>query len=265
MSKKELKKLIEAGFIPGIYNFCDRWCEKCTQRPNCLSYAMGKKMEEKVGHKLEGGVLRKNENMWVYLKNIFDSTYEILQELARERGIDMEDIYASESRDRGLWIDEYDAAQVNPDIQSVENTDIMRICLIYEEMADLCLEKVFGILDEKDWEEGCFEDQETGDALDAVNWYMDIIHSKARRALFGCRMNVYMKDRIIGEEDYNGSAKVVLISIEHSQEAWNVLKKYCSVLSREIVHIKAVLTQLKRDIEYSFPAARQFVRPGFDN
>ena len=100
MSKKEIEKLLEAGFVPGIYNFCDRWCEKCALKLKCMSYVVGKKMEEKLGKTLEESLYTKQETTWVYLKNIFDTTYEILHDLAEERGIDMEDIYAAEDMEK---------------------------------------------------------------------------------------------------------------------------------------------------------------------
>lgn len=266
MSKKELKKLVEAGFIPGIYNFCDRWCEKCPQQANCLSYVMGKKMEEKLGGTLEESLNAKNENIWTYLKNIFDSTYEILHDLAEERGIEMEDIYASEDVDKGLWADEYNHAlqeEENSDFL-VATSDIIKICLIYESLSEDTLETVFGLLDEKDWEADSLEEKETGEALDRVNWYLDIIQAKVRRALLGYQQCSQALDPKLGEEDYNGSAKVALIGIECSVKSWEILKKYCPTLEKEISHILVVLEQLNRDIEQRFPGAKGFLRPGFD-
>lgn len=32
-------------FIPSIYNYCDRWCERCPFTARCLNYAMGAEME----------------------------------------------------------------------------------------------------------------------------------------------------------------------------------------------------------------------------
>lgn len=266
MSKKELKKLVEAGFIPGIYNFCDRWCEKCTQQHNCLSYVMGKKMENKLGIKPDEGAGQENENVWVYLKNIFDSTYEILHDLAEERGIGMEDIYASENVDKGFWADEYDNV-LEDDEQNdflVSSSDIIKICLIYENLSDDCLESVFGILDEKSWKTDSPEEKETADALDAVNWYLDIIHSKIRRALYAYHQGPENTGRKQGKIDCDGSAKVALLGIDRSVKAWEVLEKYCTSLRKEIAHIKVVLKQLALDIEKQFPEARAFQRPGFD-
>ena len=41
MNKEELKKLAaDPNHIPGIYNYCDRWCERCSFTSRCLNYKM---------------------------------------------------------------------------------------------------------------------------------------------------------------------------------------------------------------------------------
>lgn len=41
MNRDQLKKLAaEKRFIPGIYNYCDRWCERCPQTSYCLNFAI---------------------------------------------------------------------------------------------------------------------------------------------------------------------------------------------------------------------------------
>lgn len=35
MPKKKEKKIVDTGFVPGIYNYCDRWCERCPLQLRC--------------------------------------------------------------------------------------------------------------------------------------------------------------------------------------------------------------------------------------
>ena len=43
MDKSELLELAENGnLISGIYNYCDRWCERCPFTSRCLVYATEK-------------------------------------------------------------------------------------------------------------------------------------------------------------------------------------------------------------------------------
>lgn len=264
MSKKKLKKISELGFIPGIYNYCDRWCERCEHCAQCMSFAMGKKIEEKGGFNFDDEVTRDDENVWVRLKEVFESTYEVLHELAEERGIDIEDIYTSENIDKEFWGDDYESGE-NKDADDllVESSDIIRVCLIYENLADRCLEKIFEALEERDDNEGDkVSEKGVDDALDIINWYLDLVQAKMRRALYG-----YYRVKKSGredEDDYNGSAKVALIAIDRMMPAWKTIAAYCPGNVREISHLIVVLEQLEHDIERQFKEARCFLRPGFE-
>lgn len=258
MAKKKLKKATEDGFIPGIYNYCDRWCEKCEQRLHCMSFVMGKKIEEKGGFHFDQEINREDESIWTRLKEVFESTYEVLHELAEERGIDVEDIYASENIDKEFLREDFENHSKGERCNlQVEESDIIRICLIYENLADKCLEKIFNLLDEK-------EKQSKGplnEALEIANWYLDLIQAKMRRALYG-----FYYQQMFGEksEDFNGSAKVALLATDRSIESWKTIGGCCKDEQREIGHLIVVLEQLQLDIEEQFPHARKFLRPGFE-
>ncbi len=44
MKKEEIKKLAEnKDLISGIYNYCDRWCERCAFTSRCMNFAMSRK------------------------------------------------------------------------------------------------------------------------------------------------------------------------------------------------------------------------------
>lgn len=270
MSKKNFKKVTEAGFIPGIYNYCDRWCEKCSQKTYCMSFAMGKKIEARGGFDFEEEMMREDENVWARLKDVFESTYDVLQELAVERGLDIEDIYHSENIDREFWGDNYEEV-VEKDEKGVlfaDSSDIIKICLIYEDLADKCLESVFEILDNRDKNNGFVvnpsEDKEVEEALDVINWYLDLIQAKMRRALSGYYIYADSSREMEKKNDYNGSAKVALLAIDRTLEAWKILHKYCSELDQDILHLLVILNQLKKEVERQFRNARAFQRPGFD-
>ena len=169
---------MDVGFIPGIYNYCDRWCEKCEQQLRCMSFVMGKKIEEKGGFNFEREGHREDESIWARLKEVFESTYEVLHELAEERGLDVEDIYASENIDREFWGEDYEGTPREQVYQKLESSDLLRICSIYEYWADKCLEQLYEIINDKEKNELLEE------ALEVVGWYPDLIQAKIRRALF---------------------------------------------------------------------------------
>ena len=266
MPKKKLHNHPVSGFIPGIYNFCDRWCEKCSYKANCLSYTMEKKFKEREGEDSERTVMHLRDSFWNYWEYICRSAYDVVQDIAKERGVGIEDIYLAEPlREEGLWHKFGTEISDDEDEYSyIETFDIVNICQLYEVLAEECLDEIFGFLDEQDWKEGSEEVKITEEALEVINWYLDTIQPKIREALFDC----LRKDNAVAEampgKEYNGSAKVALICVIRSVDAWNVLEKYCHPLAVDIQHIKVVLEQLEKEVDYQFPYARTFLRPGFD-
>jgi len=219
-----------------------------------MSYVMGKKMEEKGGFRFDKG---EDESLWGRLKEVFESTYEVLHELAEERGIKVEDIYEAENIDREFWGEDFESHLKGEQAHArVEESDIIRITMIYEDVADKCLEKFYDLMDEKQCEEKA---RPVEDAVDTINWYLDLIQAKMRRALYS-----YYFHRKAEKEEYNGSAKVALIAIDRSGESWGLLADVCPELRKEIGHVQVILEQLRIDIERQFSEARDFQRPGFE-
>lgn len=67
---------MEQNFIPGIYNYCDRWCERCAFTNRCRSYA---REEEE----------NKNEKNWTeQVSSNLQQAIEMLEEFAQEMDVD---------------------------------------------------------------------------------------------------------------------------------------------------------------------------------
>ena len=64
------------------------------------------------------------------------------------------------------------------------------------------------------------------------------------------------------QNDWNGSAKVALVCLARSAEAWRVIAQAAD--DGTSLEIAEQMDALARDVEEGFPQARQFVRPGFD-
>ena len=88
MKPRDIRKLAaDPRFISGIYNYCDRWCERCPLSNRCLNYAMEKADDD--GDPSARDV--SNQKFWDKLHGIFQSTIEMIREDARARGIDLDD------------------------------------------------------------------------------------------------------------------------------------------------------------------------------
>jgi len=71
--------------ISGIYNYCDRWCERCPLSSRCLLYAS--ELEDDDGSPESRDI--QNEAFWKKLSSIFQETQEMLKEWADDAGIDL--------------------------------------------------------------------------------------------------------------------------------------------------------------------------------
>jgi hypothetical protein len=88
---------------------------------------------------------------------------------------------------------------------------------------------------------------------------------KIIRAL-SCRTDGWEDSPDLAEfpKDSDGSAKVALIGIDRSIAAWRLLQLSTPDRAETIVPLILQLERLGRRVEKSFPEARDFIRPGFD-
>jgi hypothetical protein len=102
-----------------------------------------------------------------------------------------------------------------------------------------------------------------GHAVETIQRDLFLIHVKIKRALDGRHED---GDRAFGKRavqaDWNGSAKVALISIERSARAW---REIGAALDYEAATVLAgTLAALARGMRQEFPCCMDFRRPGFD-
>jgi hypothetical protein len=90
-----------------------------------------------------------------------------------------------------------------------------------------------------------------------------LIRAKLSRAVGRSGTTAAARLTVAAHPDRNGSVKVALISIDRSEAAWRVLADWMDGSATALV-LADVLAQLRARVELEFPAARRFVRPGFD-
>lgn len=99
----QMLELVKSGqFESGIYNFCDRWCEKCEDTKKCYLFAED---EIKKARKLVLDQEAENESAWLEdMEQSFAITHRLLERKFKELGIDMEKVMA-EAEDQKNWDD----------------------------------------------------------------------------------------------------------------------------------------------------------------
>jgi hypothetical protein len=245
-------------FIPGIYNYCDRWCERCAFTARCRTYAMEKEV-------FDGPESRDldNQAFWDKLHEVFEDTMEMVEEEVEEMDFDLDEEELQESAREQEEI--HEAAETQPCSQTARK---------YVDVVDQWFK----------WNEGLFADQggelefltradEPGDGsrddltalrdcLEVIRWYQPQIWVKLCRAASGT-IRAEIEDIECFQEDADGSAKVAIIGIERSIAAWaTLLRRFPD--HEDAIHALATLKRLLRQVEAAFPNARAFRRPGFD-
>jgi hypothetical protein len=108
-------------------------------------------------------------------------------------------------------------------------------------------------------------DPVVAEALDVVAHDSVLISAKIHRALHGRDEFEHGEgsfDEDPVQSDWNGPAKVALISIERSETAWRAI---AAAVPDPIAGILAdQLAELRSSMMHTFPRATAFVRPGFD-
>jgi hypothetical protein len=260
MDKDRLKEMArDERFIPGIYNYCDRWCERCAFTSRCLNYAM---QEEESADPAARDIA--NAAFWEKLAETLRMTHELLEDLAKEQGVDLNALDIQAQEDEG-----------GTKRQKAENHICCVQARLYGEMVGDVLDSAGDLLDERQGLLnllGAFPPQDSsldgpstpvGDALEVILWYQHQIYVKLMRAVQGAQ-DEESEGVDASPRDLDGSAKVALTGIDRSMAAWGVIQGRVPTLHEEAVAIVAHLAKLRRKVEKTFPRARAFIRPGFD-
>ncbi len=246
-------------FIPGIYNYCDRWCERCAFTARCMNYALAQEVEagDSQSRDLE------NEAFWDKLDETFETTMETIEEEAEEMDIDLDDEELEESiREQD---EVHETAQLQPHSRTATRyMDVVDQWFKLNEglFADAGGELEFLARADKPGDGSTNDLTAVRDCLEVIRWYQRQIWVKLCRATGGT-IRAESEDLECFQEDADGSAKVALIGIERSIAAWaTLLRRFPD--HEDAIFALATLKRLLRQVEAAFPNARAFRRPGFD-
>lgn len=241
---------VEPDLIPGIYNYCDRWCERCTYTSRCLQFQVESEEIQ------SGDALRDfdalNVRFWQDMGEALIQAMRLIKEMAEQEGIDSEDLHKETVFSKPL--------------KSIQLTAREHPCanaaLVYSGMVN----EWFAAVDEfSDAEESLLNNHPLflDEHFQVIRHYQYFIYPKIVRAIEG-RMSDPAAALHETQIDAHGTAKITLIAIDRSLAAWSVLYAEYPAHEDKTLSILIHLDRLRRSLEVVFPAARAFVRPGFD-
>ena len=256
------------GFIIGVYNYCDRWCERCPLTSRCRVFAM----EEDFNRGDDW-----NDAFW----NVFDNLPQ------HEPDECLEDPFTEDSP--------FEEEPVSTELDGGDDDELGSLPVRHP-MVQLAMEYA---MQARQWlNQHSPPDEEPAigptpaernahevrreDAVDILRWYSHQIGVKLARALHADRDREEegqfdVVDEVDQEEDEirsavveaaqmdrDGSAKVALIGIERSLGAWTIMRDDFSTHEQTISGVQRTLARLRRFIDQQIPGARIFQRPGFE-
>jgi hypothetical protein len=229
--------------IDFISSYCDRWCERCSFTRRCSAFTASAAVamcgDEHDGIELAFGRAPDDDGVraplpgWIAALENANVSMSPQEEQEWQRRHD-------ESRER------------------IAATPIMTAAYAYMDLA-------------RAWLTVNHDALSTGDALvrealEVAVWDCTFIPAKLNRALDGKygfeRFDLEDEDRFV-QNDSNGSAKIALISIVRSMEAWALLASSTGTETPAV--LAAQLMDLRGEVEREFPDAWKFRRPGFDD
>ena len=247
MNRDRLKELAaDERFISGIYNYCDRWCERCPQTSRCLNFSIS---EEDFSDPETRDI--RNEAFWKKLSETLREGLELLKEAGKKWGVDLEAL------DTGR-----DTESKSVREEATENHVISRAAKSYIDIVKDWFTKMeefpFGIVTVGG------QGVDLQEAFEVIRWYQYFIAAKVMRAIQGKK-----EEEEEGADEFpsdaDGSAKIALIAIDRSISAWTVIPRYSRPHSESVLEIISLLNLLGQAVEQTFPKARSFIRPGFDS
>ena len=254
---------MEHNFIPGIYNYCDRWCEHCSFTSRCRSY-------ERTSELTQEQTNIGNDAFWENMSAGFEQAVTLIREAAKEQGIDLDaameemDHSAYEQKQAGIKdsIKNHPLTTLGDQYMKTTQPFISEKDLLKETTDQLLQQVGLNLLTEKEVIQSV---KDIGDCFDVITWYLFFINSKLHRALSGKLEDEDDETEYDFPKDYNGSAKIAHIAIERSMGAW--MKLYTLVPSFEDTALNALslLSKMKNLVIETFPQAMAFKRPGFDD
>ncbi|MGE0461043.1 MAG: hypothetical protein AB7Q16_06715 [Vicinamibacterales bacterium] len=216
------------GFIVGIFNYCDRWCERCPLTARCRVFAE-------------------------IAQEDFEREHGPMPASAQEpefRSLGVMALQASPGGEDNGLVDldgtrGWEPPRLAPDAQALEG----RVKALGFRLAA--------------WQppDGTTMDEGISEALEVLGHYGIFIGAKVHRALFGLSLADDGDDAL---SDANGSAKAALLAFDRLGDAWLKLVERGAVSVAAAEPTLSELAWMTGEVERRFPQAREFVRPGLD-
>lgn len=246
--------------IPGIHNYCDRWCERCFFTSRCSVYEDVKDLtpEQQDVH---------NKAFWDNLSKNFAKAIEMINDAAASYGLDLSNVPPDE---------QVEIEQRRQQVRNqVEEHELCKLSLQYANMAIQWLKTKPGITEThvdliQRVELGTVTEQHVNqqlavikDCVEVIEWYSHFTHVKFIRAMRG-KLGEDGVEADDFQTDSNGSARIGLVAVERSLQSWLKLYELMPAREDDFLKMLALLQKIKNLAEKEFPNVMKFRHPFYE-
>jgi hypothetical protein len=284
------------GYIPGVYNYCDRWCERCTFVRRCRvgRVDMDDDEYEDEGSELPASMEDRFTRIMDELRNSpadlstpsgandeedklreeLDDAMEEDDDLDEGPGWSMEEINAftqMSPEEEAEWERNRQEKRRLVDAHVLTNyaNTYLDLCQSWLKLNTEAL-RVKGI-DLARRELGLHplgpSELLLREALEAIMWYQTMMVAKVHRAVGGLIEDEDERDDLDycpEISDHNGTAKLCLIMCDQCVQAWATVAEQWPDQALETAAPLELLSRIKAQLAIDFPDAHRFVRAGWD-
>lgn len=252
--------LANSDLIPGIYNFCDSWCERCLLTRRCRSFQM--QHEAAVDQPLNP-----NASLVDQLTEALNLTKRYIDKLQQAGPTPL---VGGPSEQETQTLEE----QVLGRRHRTKEHPVATLATAYLKQTGTWLSDERGLLEQagkqqlremnlglRTEDQAMIQLTALKNAYEQIRWYRTLIPVKTiatLRALDEPNNDEQLRDY------YDGKAKLVLVSIDRSLASWQTILYYYPDKLDGLLDMLALLVQLSRQLDALFPNARTFRRPGLD-
>jgi hypothetical protein len=233
----------ETSFVEGIFNYCDRWCERCTMTSRCLLFSMESK--RRADHVSTGEDPDDLDTVLNDVRTTLQQTKEMILQEVSARGIELEELEEEEC----VRVD----TSTHPLHVSAKALSF-RIHHFREHLGKILNE-------EADKETRIEHLSALQDAFEILAWYEFQFFVKIQRALPPVITNAKYEELY----DANGSAKVAWIGLTRCLDALTRIAEILPWMHQEVLPLLNNTYQSIDLLDHTIPGHKAFNRPGFDD
>jgi hypothetical protein len=265
-------------YISEIYNYCDRWCERCAFTSRCRIFEA-----EEPGVTDYPDEPIDTPEFWEKMRDSFERTLEALQGMMdkldafEKKGNEEGDDEADEKDEKWKDLDEEDEDDDDDGYYNDPFPMLRPPRLDWPDFYETAVNNFFKTNEDFFGEQELkFDDQikmgvpvdveQLGflhEALRTIRWFQSFIGTKIHRAVIHHQFNLKEIEELQG--DGNGSAKVAMIALQRSMDAWKFIGIFFPDKNDETLEIIKTIKDTQMELVKLYPKWEVFHRPGFDD